>query len=135
MAKLRYFKLGAKASMFYDTSSRLKITLATPGTAPAHKLNKNARVISALAQGHIVEIDEAAYDNIMAKKGSAPVAAPAKDEEEEVVEEENETSDQGLTRDELLKAIEESSVPEKKKKKLSSKTVQELQDLLDEYGG
>lgn len=60
MAKIKrtyYFRLGAKASSFFDPISRMKVLKDLDGKAN----KKTAKIISALSAGHLVEISEEEY--------------------------------------------------------------------------
>lgn len=64
MEKRKYYKLGVKASVFSDHTSRLKVTKNVPGstTISGKKLTNEA-----VSNGHIIEIDKDEFDKMMSK--------------------------------------------------------------------
>lgn len=68
----RYFKLGVKASIFFDPSSRLKVTRNTPGVLTRLP---NALVVEAMSKGAIIEIKESEYKEMMSNKAVAVAAS------------------------------------------------------------
>jgi hypothetical protein len=62
--KTQFFRIGAKASIFFDPITGLKVTKTKPG-----KLTKkeNLRISEAYGSGHIVRIEEKEYDAMMAQ--------------------------------------------------------------------
>ncbi len=59
----RFFKLGAKAHVFWDAASKLKVTRNVPG-ALRGKMNKH--ISEKMSNGHIIEIDRDEYDEMLA---------------------------------------------------------------------
>lgn len=106
MAKTFYYKLNTKASVFYDPTSKLKLTNKIPGTCT----ERSKKVRAAAAGGHIIEIGEAEYTRMMEalppatkeaikKETPAPKAVkkeePKKKVEEDEADEEEEDEDDG----------------------------------------
>lgn len=61
--KYSYYKLGKKASSFFDATSRLKLLPTVPGKIPTKLKSKMVREKSAM--GHIIEINEKEYNEMM----------------------------------------------------------------------
>lgn len=59
----RFFKLGAKAHVFWDAASKLKVTRNVPG-ALRGKMNKH--ISEKMSNGHIIEIDKDEYEEMLA---------------------------------------------------------------------
>ncbi len=134
MAKMRYFKLGPKASAFYDSKSKLKINHLVPGRV-LDKLSKSVDV--ARTTGHITEIEKSEYDKMInalpsaTKKAvmdlqneHAPLPKVKEEAPEEVADEELEIEEEPVEeeeeidpRDEEEEETEEEDKPKKAKKK------------------
>lgn len=61
----RYFKLGPKSSIFYDSKLTLKITDGKPGKVLSTLVNRSKKTITAKSNGHIVEIERAEYEKLI----------------------------------------------------------------------
>lgn len=61
---MKYFKLGEKASSFYDPTSKVKLT---PGVVVEvdGKIAKGRKIAEAKRAGHIVEVDEDEYNEFV----------------------------------------------------------------------
>lgn len=60
----KFYKLGKKASIFVDPSTQLKVTKNKPGRLEDPP---NPSIVEASSKGHIIEIDEDQYDDMMAQ--------------------------------------------------------------------
>lgn len=62
MAKTTFYKLNAQASMFYDAKTKLKITKGVPGKLTVAKTKE---IVNATRGGHIIEIAETEYNEML----------------------------------------------------------------------
>ncbi len=64
-AKLKYYKLGSKASSFFCPKTRLKVVNSLPGKAAVPLARSSKAIIQALRNGHLVEIKEEEYSEMI----------------------------------------------------------------------
>ena len=76
--KNKYFKLGIKALSFYDLKSGLQLTPGKPGFITEAQYNGSEKTKNASAQGHIIEIKEDEYNELLEAKNLAIQDAKAK---------------------------------------------------------
>jgi len=60
----KHFKLGTKASIFYDPISGLKVTMGKGGKVESKKFLKSKKIKTAMANGHIIAIDENEFNKM-----------------------------------------------------------------------
>lgn len=78
--KMLYYKLGIKASSFFDPSSRLQVQPSRPGSITEKQRRGSKLITTAQASGHIIQIQQEEYDKLMANnkpvKGKKTTKAP-----------------------------------------------------------
>jgi len=112
MAKSKYVKLGEKASMFYDPTTKLKVV---PGQVVelSNDNLRSKRIIRAIKAGHLDHADSDDLEEltvITLKSLEAPTKAKAKDDDDDGDEEVTKISLMRFKKDELIeRAMEEGS--------------------------
>lgn len=149
----KYFKLGAKSSVYFDTLSKMKVSKNVPGIFKGGK--PGSKMQEAINNGHIVEIKEEEYKEMMAKhkghitKNNAQTArqhvlrktalgkamgTSSQEEPEEEIEEEIEEEEEVEDNSELIqKIMDDETIPKKYKKKLENKTKEELDEIIQDH--
>ena len=146
MARTKFYKLGEKASMFYDLKNTLKVTRGVPGRTN----NVTKTTMDGSRSGHIIEINEQEYDNMMAKlpegtrkailkdqksanKEKPKAAEPEKDDKKIGVEDEDEDKEENSEeRTALLERLGKLELSKKEKKKALAMDDEDLGEFLDE---
>jgi len=154
--RMTFYKLSKSSTVFYDSSSGLKVLQKVPGKVPSNKITKNIR--NAVKGGHIQEINETEYNDLMnklpketleglKKEGSKPQSfttesrddkkekgKKVKDEDEEDEDEEEDeddgTADEG--REELEEQLESLGLSKKKTKEAKKLDDEALKKFIED---
>ena len=135
MAKTKYYKLGEKASSFYDPSTKLSISVTKPAILT---LKPNEKIRKAAASGHIREISEKEYSDILNRvavleskaaekevvKQEAAKPSPSEKTAEELVQDW-----ELMSRDEILKKL--STMEEVSKEDLKKASKMKKDELVE----
>lgn len=151
MARTKYYKLGTTASVFFDPRNNLKVTKGVP--SKTNQPSKNT--LGAARAGHIIEISETEYNEMMGKLPEKTKAAvekeqklnikptkPAKEEPKKKVEDEDEDEDEdeqddnkaneNLRRENLLKRLKALKLKDSKFEKIAKKSNDDLELYLEQ---
>lgn len=109
----KFFKIGLKAHLFYCASTGLKVTSHKPGEL-AEGVKLSTKIGQATGNGHIIEIQEEEYTQLMAAYEAKANGAESEDAKSEPETDNTKKLDQelvdklkGMTKDELLAHVKD----------------------------
>ena len=143
MSRIKYYKLAGQASMFYDAKSTLKVTNGVPGKTD----NPTKGIKDAVRGGHITEINEGTYSEMMNKlpdgtkkailkeQKSAILGKPeaSKEKEKEKDEDEEEEKDEDEEeekRENLEKRVKDLNLSKKETKRVMGMDDEDMEEYL-----
>jgi len=115
---MRYFKLGAKAEMFYDPITKIKITKGIIAAISEKQVMGSKVLQKAIAGGHLESTSEMEYLNKQIAEGKKLI--PKKEEANEEANEEQPLNNGGLTEEEAAEILDQ----------IKEKTLEEIPEYL-----